>query len=475
MSLATAAPESQSTDISPNVLPGKNGLSYTRWGLVTLFGYLLLGDFCLQFMEQVLPSIMPLQLDAAGASNVIKAAVIGTLAAFFNMVLNPIISFKSDGMRTPFGRRRPILLAMTPFVTLALIFVAYAPEISQIVKLSGVTAFLQGGFLPQDGSMASLVVTLALGVLLFQLFNNLMQPVFYYFFVDVVPDTHMARFISLFRMVGMIASYIFSMWVFPHAITHTREIYLGAAVFYCVGFLIMVLKVKEGDYPPPVHDKRARLREKVAIYFRECYSNRHYVLFNLRNATFVLSVAADIFLIFYLTKSLHISLEDVGRTTANAGLVLLVLSYPLGALADRFKPLRVSFAMMLIGVPISLINFFFITDRESFLLLGFLSIVIKGIVANLDLPFYASVMPQERYGQFGSANQLFVSFFAIGGSLLAGVTMDLLTENGARPEMYRYCFIWNFVIFIVSTVFMYLFYRSWLRHGGPHNHVPPAV
>lgn len=65
-------------------LPNKNGLFYTTRGLVVVFSYLLIGDFCLQFMEAVMPSIMPLQLDAAGASNTVKAGVLGTTSALFN-------------------------------------------------------------------------------------------------------------------------------------------------------------------------------------------------------------------------------------------------------------------------------------------------------------------------------------------------------------------------------------------------------
>jgi hypothetical protein len=53
--------------------------------------------------------------------------------------------------------------------------------------------------------------------------------------------------------------------------------------------------------------------------------------------------------------------------------------------------------------------------------------------------------------------------------------MDWLTQNGTRPEMYRYCYLWGFVIFGISTFFMYLLYRSWRAHGGPHNYLPPRV
>ena len=456
-------------------LPKKNGLAYTTRGLVVVFSYLLIGDFCLQFMEAVMPSIMPLQLDAAGASNTVKAAVLGTTSALFNLMLNPYISFKSDGMRTAWGRRRPILLCMTPVVCLALGLIAFAPEVAQGLRWAGLGGFLHGGLLPKDPSMAMMVVALAASVIIFQIFNNLMAPVFYYLFVDVVPDAYIGRFVACFRIVGTLAGYVFSMWVFPHAMTHTREIYLGAALLYGVGFIFMTLMVKEGTYPPPVHAQAVSPWAKVRVYVKECYSHKHYLLFNARNAFFSLSIASDIFIIFYLTKSLHISLDDIGKVGANAALVLLVLIYPSGYLADKFKPVRVSFAMMVLALPLGLINFFFITDRASFLVIGFASILIKGLVGGMDLPFYASIPPQERYGQFGSANQMVICLFLIPGSLLTGVIMDALTQGGTRPEMYRFIYLWGFVLFSISTVIMYFLYRSWRSHGGPDHYIPPTV
>jgi len=458
-----------------STIPPKNGLTYTKWGLVALFGFLLLGDFCFQFMEAVLPKIMPLQLDAAGASNLLKAGVIGSTSAFFNLALNPLISFKSDAMRTSWGRRRPILLWMTPFVCLALACIAFAPEIAVELRSMGLDRFLSGGILPKDPTMASLVVILALGTIIFEIFNFLMLPVFHYLFVDVVPDAYMGRFMALFRMVATAAAYIFNAWVFPFALSHTREIYLGSALLYGIGFFVMILMVKEGDYPPPVHRKATPFLDKVRLYIRECYTHSHYLLFNARNAFFSLSMAADMFLVFYITRSLNISLKDVGQVGAMCSLALLLLLYPFGVLADRFKPLRVSFAVMIVCLPMGLIDFFLIADRSSYFILGFLTFVLKGLIANLNLPFYASIPPQDRYGQFGSANQIVISLVMIVGTMCAGWFMDVITCQGDCPALYRYCFIWSFVFFAISTGFMFLFYRSWCRCGGPDHYVPPVT
>jgi hypothetical protein len=44
-------------------------LTYTKLGLAVLFAWILWGDFCLQIMEAVVPSILPLKLKSLGASN----------------------------------------------------------------------------------------------------------------------------------------------------------------------------------------------------------------------------------------------------------------------------------------------------------------------------------------------------------------------------------------------------------------------
>ena len=44
-------------------------LTYSKAGLVSLFGWLLWGGVCFQLMEAVLTTLLPLQLRAIGATN----------------------------------------------------------------------------------------------------------------------------------------------------------------------------------------------------------------------------------------------------------------------------------------------------------------------------------------------------------------------------------------------------------------------
>ena len=452
----------------------KNGLTYTKMGLAVLFGYLLLGDFCLQMMEMLIPSIMPLQMGAAGAPDIVKSIMLISMVSLFNLTLNPLVSFTSDNVRTAWGRRRPFLLIATPFVSLALVAIAYAPEIAAFWKTTGWRIHWLEGIMSNDPSMGTLMVVLALCIVFFQLFHYIMAPVFFYLFVDVVPDAHMGRFVALFRVVATFSAFLFSTYIYPHAMSHTKEIYVGISLLYGVGLMVMSLGVREGSYAPPSHDLRNPPLEQVKAYARECYSRRHYLLFYLRNTFLTISEMADIFLVFYFTKAISVTLHDIGRVVGYTQLIILVVLYPIGMLMDKYKPTRVMFWLMVFCLPLPLLCFLFVQDRPSFLVWGFLYCLLRPLMANLALALYASIPPQERYGQFGSANQMFISVIVIPVSVLLGMLMDTITVGGTRPEMYRWCYVWNFAFYSAALFFMWLLYRSWKHYGGD-NYVPPPV
>ncbi len=119
-------------------------LEYTKKTLAMMFFWLLWGDFCFMCMEMVHPTVLPLMLKHLGASNLIISLYVTTAISAISFVINPIMSFKSDRHRSKWGRRRPFLLASTPFVTLFMILTAFSREIG--VWLHKV--FLSGSSIP---------------------------------------------------------------------------------------------------------------------------------------------------------------------------------------------------------------------------------------------------------------------------------------------------------------------------------------
>src|SRR5512147_2487343 len=104
-------------------------LRYTKAGLVMMFTWMLWGDFCFQIMEVVMPKLLPLQLKDMKSSNLLISMLVGSLPGVMNMFITPIVSVRSDRLRTRWGRRIPFLLIPAPFVALFLILLAYGAEI----------------------------------------------------------------------------------------------------------------------------------------------------------------------------------------------------------------------------------------------------------------------------------------------------------------------------------------------------------
>jgi nitrate/nitrite transporter NarK len=237
----------------------------------------------------------------------------------------------------------------------------------------------------------------------------------------------------------------------------------------------MALMVREGEYAAPTHKRKPTPWSLIAVYCRECYSNRHYLYFNLRNATYTLAAATDIYGIFLATKELGMSNDYIGKVAAWTSAISLVLVYPFGVICDRFRPIRVLLFSALLHAPMALIAFYFMTGRTSYVVITLVMVPINALMGAADMPFYAMIPPRERYGQFGAANQVVIGLTQIGGAFVAGCFMDYMTHDDKVIANYRYLFMWSFVWQLVSLVMMFLLYRSWLRHGGPDNYVPPAV
>ena len=186
-------------------------LSYTLPGLVMIFAWLLWGDFCFTLMEQVVPSIMPLKLHSLESSNWIIALIMSTLPGVFNTTVCPWVSFKSDRYRSRWGRRIPFIVYTMPFLVASLIFIGFSDQLG---------AWLHAMVLSHRGWTQSMAIVMLLAIFagFFDLFNMFVGSVYWYLFNDVVPAQFLSRFLSLFRMVGILAGMIYSKWIFPESL-----------------------------------------------------------------------------------------------------------------------------------------------------------------------------------------------------------------------------------------------------------------
>ena len=178
-------------------------LRYTMASLMLMFVWLLWGDFCFTVMEYVNNSIVPLRLRELHAPDWVLPIIMTTVPSIITFTLNPVISTASDRFRSRWGRRIPFLLFSAPFLSAMLVLMAFSPEIA---------VWLHRWVGPMGGWGLVGVSIFTVGMLMasFKVFDVFVNTSFWYLFNDVVPQTFMARFMGMFRVVGSLAAMFYN-------------------------------------------------------------------------------------------------------------------------------------------------------------------------------------------------------------------------------------------------------------------------
>jgi len=463
---------------SPSAHVGKvfhvGTLTYTKAALFSLFAWLLWGDFCFVLMEAAAPAVLQVNLNEMGAPNWVLGLALSTIPGILNMTICPASSFWSDRFRSRWGRRIPFLFLSTIPLTLFLVLLGFSRQIGTLLH-----GALSGGF-SQTAVIIGVVVVLVFG---FQIFNMVVASVYYYLFNDVVPAEVLARFMSIFRIVGVLSGAVFNWFFLKYAVSHMTEVFLIAAGLYATAFLLMCWKVKEGEYPPPpVHpDGGSGFMSGIKTFFTESFSIRFYWLFFLANTCFALTSVAGGFTLLQ-ARSIGVDLDFFGKTAAVAGIVSAVLMYPAGIISDRLHPLRVlmwATIALLIIQPLWLVFLFYdfspTVSHGIFIAITAVTAPAMALYLAAELPMYMRILPKSRYGQFSSANAMVRSFAIIIGGLLIGFALDWLAVIfPTKDYCYRFIPIWSLVFIGASLFFLRRLYSEWLKRGGVTSYHPPG-
>lgn len=454
-------------------------LTYTKMGLLTLFFFLLWGDFCFTLMEAVVPSILPVKLNALGAPNWVLGLILTTVPNLMNLVINPIVSFRSDRFRSKWGRRIPFIAGATPFLVIFLILLGYSEPIGHWVH-----AALLGG---RYSEMTVMVAIMGVLLVCFNFFNLFVTSVYYYLFNDVVPRAFLARFMALFKMVSIGAWSFYNYFVFKYATTHMSEIFLAGGLLYLLAFAIMCWKVREGSYPPPPPnvDNQSGPVASIRTYAKECFTHRFYWYFFLASAFYSMGWGVTgTYEVLIATKVVGLDLDLFGKVSAIGGILSLVLLYPAGMIADRFHPLRVFLAgatFSLLYTPVLLAFLFLFPDMGTphaihlWIAIILLPTPIRVLAGASEMPMAMRLLPKERYGQFCSANAMIRSCMFILGGTACGAFLDFAKRFGAKPDdCYRFVHVWNLLFSGLTVLFLFLLYREWKRLGGMTAYNPPS-
>jgi maltose/moltooligosaccharide transporter len=439
-------------------------LTYTRRGLFRLSLWLLWGDFAFCFFESVFGRFLPIYLKELNASNTLIGIMTGSFAGLVNVLFLPGISRWSDNFRSKIGRRVPFLYVVTPLVVGTLILVGFAPEIGGWIhdrySIHLPDSFTRGGVI---------LALLSLLTVSFHFFNMVLVNAYNWLIRDVVPLPVMARFLAWFRIVGTVSTVFFLWFVFPHLLTHRREICVVIGLFYLAAFWLMCRRVKEGDYPDPVTtEERPNVIRTYVTYFRECLQIPLYRRFFLVNLLVIAALnCAGNFTTLFVKDTLGVDMGNLGHIFSWTAALSAIICFPLGWLCDRISPMKVTLGAIIGLGAGSLCAYATINGQTGYLVYSLL-ITIPWLAWTLGSAATAmKLFPAAQFGQFSGALNVFGCGGMIFGNILIGLLMDWVNND------YRIAFLWTVLFCAISIIPMLLVIRSWKQHGGPDNYIAP--
>lgn len=435
-------------------------LVYTGSGLVAVFAWLLLGDFAWSMRERSVGPMSQWYLKNLGVSNLIFGLLLTSLPALISLVLGPIISVRSDRHRGRLGRRIPFLLITTPLAVGGIGGLALTPVLATWVH----------GLIPEASSTVVALACFTVFWACYEIATIASQSVFGGLINDVVPKELLGRFHGLFRAVSLIDGIIFNYAIMGHVPHHFSLILICVGTFYGIAFTFVCLKVKEGQYPPPIETAtvQAQAFQGARQYFRQCFSSPYYLwVFIMLMASGITFSPVNIFSIPY-AESLNVSMERYGSCLALTYFVSLCLSYPLGWLADRFHPLRMALATLVGYLLVALWGWFNVQSEQSFTTAWVLHGVLSGCYFTSAASLGQRLFPHERYAQFASAAAMVTAPVNMVFAPLVGLIID---ETG---NLYRFTFLMGAILASLALGAGLVVHARFMLLGGPTHYQPPT-
>ena len=411
--------------------------------------------------ERSAQPVVQIMLRKFDASDFLTGLFLLALPAAIGVVLGPIISYRSDRHRGRWGRRIPYLLITSPIATLAMYGLAYSPTIG---------TWLHGrmGWAP-DQQNFTIIMVLGLAWTVFEFATIAANAVFGGLVNDVVPRELIGRFYGMFRAVLLMTGMFFNYFLIGHVKEYFLPILIGIGTIYGGGMIVMCLMVKEGEYPPPEPDKEGRHGFIAALksYCRDCFSKPYYLWVFAALALAQLAFTPVNLYSVYAAESFGLSMKTYGRYITATYACSLILSYPLGWMADRFHALRLAIGTLAAYAVVMGVGFFTATDSTSFGMLFLVHGVLSGCYFTGAASLGQMLFPKMKFAQFASASGVLLSF---GGILLGPSSGKLLDWLG---HDYHYTFAMGSLIGLVALVVNLVVYRRFMAMGGPKGYVAP--
>ncbi len=457
----------QNTEAPQKKLWHAGTLTYTTAGLLILGFWLLWGDFPWTLKDRAVAPSATLLIKQIGVSEFVYGLIIVGFPNFTNTFLSPIISYISDRHRGRWGRRIPFLLFTTPFIVIGL----------YVLGLTRILGAYIHELIPAVSVHAGMLIVFCIAWVLLDFGTTLSSSLFNALANDVVPPELLGRFFGLFRMVSLGAGMIFNAWLIDKVEKHTLEIFLGVGTLYGIGLLCLCFKVKEGQYPPPPEEFPengefsgkviVRVFRSVVTYFRQSFSLPYYRWYMLAVAFAALAFTPINFFSIQYAKKLEIGMDQYGIYLVITYTFSLVMSYFLGAVADKFHPLRCGITALIAYTLVMAAGWMTMGNPQYFGLIFVMHGVVSGCYFTLSASLGARLLPRALFAQFGSAVSIVSSAFSMIAGPAIGKTLDIVNHD------YRYLFLFGGGITAVAVLLLYKVYHDYLGLGGDAAYQAP--
>lgn len=444
-------------------------LNYTRGAVLQVMFWMLSGVFFFQLLQMLPSTAIPLQMRWEGASD----TLIGLKSSLSSLVMffwYPVVGAQSDRHRGPLGRRRPFLLWSILPVLICLFLLGAAKPAGTLLH----EALAMLGMGAQFTMAGCTLVWILVCLVVFMFFNAFVVQVYGCLVADVIPPEVMGKFTGFYRALGALGSLAFTRWVLPWVEDYTFQVYALIGLLYAAVFLLIIWRVKEGDYPPPPPKAPGGRLGAIKGYLRECFTHPFYLNFYVATFFNWASLAPMAYLIFFATtagqpgyaSTLGLSLEEFGKVKGWTFLVQIPVFLVVGSFVDRFHPIRVAVVGMFLECVTFLCCYWFTHDSTSLLIWLCINQAAIAIYLGAYMALAPRLLPRSRYGQFIAANTVFGITSLIIVPLIVGEVLNAIRD-------YRYIYLLCAFCTGMAMIANWTLFLQWKKRGGDDGFAPP--
>ncbi|MBE6380571.1 MAG: SLC45 family MFS transporter [Lentisphaerae bacterium] len=415
---------------SNNIKTYKCGtLRYTVIQVWSVMFWMLWGAVAMSMLGTTFNSATPFLFRNHGLSDTFLAVIMGTVFAWINTVMNPVLSTVSDNCRSKYGRRIPFILYTALPTAICMAAMPFYPYLCNYLP-------------PALLGISTKALLLGFGAVIYHIFYLFIAILYYYLIPDVIPADLMGRYYGFFRVTGVVFGIGFSKFVFPYVASHPQIIYPAGAVFYLIAALALCFFVREGEYPPvPEKDDTQpllkRMASTVAVYCRECFSKKYYWWYYIAGLVVGLSGCINMFMNFFYLDSCRMDMTKIGELGVYIGIITAVVCLAAGFVVDKLGAFQSALIAQFMMAVIYLASGILIKDFTSAVFWRGLLAVFSGLNAVAAGRVLVEVLPRSKFGMMASGRNLLTALFVGLINFPVGLFSDFL--KNATPETTLIC------------------------------------